>query len=143
MKIARRPSSRGRVEIIPMIDTILILLIFFMSFSTFDAKEQSIASKIPSRSPGGPTDRTAPSVLQIVLQVRNAREIVVAGTVYDPAGLRDVLALLGNQPVEVVIEAEPDTTYQAVITALDACAQAKLTRVGFREPASKPAGRPA
>ena len=33
MKIKRRRTKRGRVEIIPLIDTIVILLVFYMSFS--------------------------------------------------------------------------------------------------------------
>ena len=33
MKLKRRKMKRGRVEIIPMIDTIVILLVFYMSFA--------------------------------------------------------------------------------------------------------------
>ena len=35
MKLKRRRLKRGRIEIIPMIDTIVILLIFYMTFSRF------------------------------------------------------------------------------------------------------------
>ena len=44
MKLARRTVKRGRVEIIPMIDTILILLIFYMSFSSFRSSSSSFRS---------------------------------------------------------------------------------------------------
>ena len=44
MKLNRREVKRGRIEIIPMIDTILIMLIFYMSFSTFTQKEKRIGA---------------------------------------------------------------------------------------------------
>jgi biopolymer transport protein ExbD len=41
------------------------------------------------------------------------------------------LASIG-QDATVIIEADPDTNYQAVIGALDACAIAHLKKVAFR-----------
>jgi biopolymer transport protein ExbD len=132
VKLPRRHTKRGRVEIIPMIDTILILLIFYMTFSTFTQKEKRMDAKMPTLS-----TRVAPTAvsLDIVLHVRNEKEIIVGGgATYDIESLRDAmmsLATIGQQAT-VVIEAEPDTRYQDVIAALDACAQAGLTKVAFR-----------
>ena len=133
MKLPRRSVKRGRVEIIPMIDTILILLIFYMSFSTFSAKEKRIDAKMPlvaKAAPIAPTQVT----LDIVLHVRNQDEILANGASYTADTLRDAMQQLASigQDATVVIEADPDTNYQAVINALDACAQAKLTKIAFR-----------
>lgn len=132
MKLQRRTAKRGRVEIIPMIDTILILLIFYMSFSTFDKKEKRIDAKLPLIS-----TRIAPTQvpLDITLHVRDKDNIVVNGNaVYDMFSIRDAMASLAaiGQDVTIVIEAEADTSYQDVIAALDACAQARLSKVAFR-----------
>jgi biopolymer transport protein ExbD len=132
MKLKRRAMKRGRVEIIPMIDTILILLIFYMTFSTFKKREKRIDAKLPLVSA-----KVAPTQvpLDIVLHVKNKDNIVVnEANTYDIVSLRDAMLQLATigQDTTIVIEAEPETTYQDVISVLDACAQAHLTKVAFR-----------
>ena len=138
MKIQRRTPKRGRVEIIPMIDTILILLIFYMSFSTFSAKEKKIDSRLPLIAKpkiGAPTK----IALDLAIHVFNKDRVTVNGAEYEATSLRDTMQQLSSigQEATIVIEADPDTTYQAVIGALDACAQAQLTNVAFRPLAEK------
>ena len=127
MKLERRSCKRGRVEIIPMIDTILILLIFYMSFSSFSATEKRLDARLPLT--GGKA-----GVVDLVVHVRNEREILVNDVVFDPGTFRASLEGLQAAPVNVsiVIEAEAATSYQAIVNVMNACAQAKLTRVAFR-----------
>jgi biopolymer transport protein ExbD len=132
MKLKRRALKRGRVEIIPMIDTILILLIFYMTFSTFNKREKRIDAKLPLVSA-----RIAPTQvpLDILLHVKNKDDILVnKANTYDIVSLRDTLRQLATigQDTTIVIEADPETSYQDVISVLDACAQAHLTKVAFR-----------
>ena len=132
MKLTRRARKRGRVEIVPMIDTILILLIFYMSFSTFRTKEKRINTKLPLASP---KVIPAHAPLDIVLHVKSKDAIIVNNaSTYDITSLRDTLAQLASlgQDASIVIEAEPDTSYQDVISTLDICAQAHLAKVAFR-----------
>jgi len=128
MKLERRSCKRGRVEIIPMIDTILILLIFYMSFSTFSTREKRMDARLPLKGPGGT------GVVDLVVHVHSETEIIVNGVLFDPALFRMSLTGLSDATdhVSVVIEADAGTTYQAIINVMDACAQAKLTRVVFR-----------
>jgi biopolymer transport protein ExbD len=132
MKLKRRAMKRGRVEIIPMIDTILILLIFYMTFSTFDKREKRIDAKLPLVSA-----KVAPTQvpLDIVLHVKDQDNIVVNdANTYDIVSLRDAMLQLATigQDTTIVIDAEPETSYQDVISVLDACAQAHLSKVAFR-----------
>lgn len=133
MKFQRRTPKRGRVEIIPMIDTILILLIFYMSFSTFSAKEKRIDSRLPLIAKASATAPTKVA-LDLAIHVFNKDRITVNGAEYEPTGLRDAMLQLASigQEATIVIEGDADTSYQAVISALDACAQAHLTNVAFR-----------
>ena len=133
MKIQRRTPKRGRVEIIPMIDTILILLIFYMSFSTFGATEKRIDSRLPLIAKPSTTAPTKVS-LDLAIHVFNQERMTVNGAEYEAVGLRDAMMQLASigQDATIVIEGEADTSYQAVISALDACAQAHLTNVAFR-----------
>lgn len=132
MKLERRTIKRARIEIIPMIDTILMLLVFYMSFSTFGKRENIFAAKLPLVSAGqGP----AQVPLDIVLHVKDQNNIVVNGaTTYDISGLRDAMMQLTavGQDTTVIVEADPGSSYQDVVSVLDACAQAHLTGVALR-----------
>lgn len=139
MKIQRRTPKRGRVEIIPMIDTILILLIFYMSFSTFSAKEKRIDSRLPLIAVKASATAPTKVPLDLAIHVRDKDHIAVNGAEYEAIGLRDAMMQLASigQEATIVIDGEADTSYQAVISALDACAQAHLTNVAFRPLAEK------
>jgi biopolymer transport protein ExbD len=133
MKLKRRGIKRGRIEIIPLIDTILILLIFYMSFSSFESKEKRIDAKMPLLQTKMTT--VTKQELDLTLHVYDQKRILVNGAEFDAETLRDQMrqfTTIPEQQVTVVIEGEPDTSYQAIISALDACAQAKLTKVAFR-----------
>jgi len=134
VKLPRSNPKRGRVEIIPLIDTILILLIFYMSFSKFELKEKNMEAKLPALTVVQ-RENVTEVPLDVTLHVKSLAQIVVNdGAQYDATTLKDAMAQLGmmGQKVTVVIGADPDTDYQAVIAALDACAQANLTKVAFR-----------
>jgi biopolymer transport protein ExbD len=134
MRFERHTPKRGRVEIIPMIDTILILLIFYMSFSTFSAREKRLDAQMSEYPPNRVTERRDIPPPEITVHVRSKDAFVVNGVTYKPATLRDSLATLSAVAPEtrVIIEADPETSYQAVINAADVCAQAKLHRLLFR-----------
>ena len=92
MKLQRRTIKRARIEIIPMIDTILMLLVFYMSFSTFSKREKRFNARLPLL-----TSASAPAQvpLDIVLHVKDQNNIVVNGaTTYDIPGLRDAMMQL-------------------------------------------------
>ena len=131
MKLKRRIIRRARIEIIPMIDTILMLLVFYMSFSTFSQREKRFNAKLPLVTSSMPTQMP----LDIVLHVNNQDNIVVNGaTTYDIRGLRDAMMQLTavGQDTTIIIEADPGSSYQDVVSVLDACAQAHLTKVALR-----------
>lgn len=145
MKLPRRAVKRGRVEIIPLIDTILILLIFFMSFSSFSAKEKRLDSRLPLVAKASATSPTKVT-LDLGIHVFDENRITVNGAEYTADTLRDAMQQLATigQDATAVIEADPDTSYQAVINALDACVGANLTNVAFRPLAAPvPAAVPA
>lgn len=125
MKLMRRDTKRGRVEIIPMIDTILILLIFYMSFSQFKLEEKQMNAKLP----GGPGQGA--SIDHLTLHVYDRDNITVnGGTAFRAEDLAVYMSQLSLKPT-VSIEAELQTHYGDVVAALDACALAHLRKVGI------------
>jgi biopolymer transport protein ExbD len=132
MKLNRRIIKRARIEIIPMIDTILMLLVFYMCFSTFSKRETRFNARLPVVTA---THAPAQLPLDIVLHVKDQDNIVVNGAAaYDILGLRDAMLQLTavGQDTTIIIEADPGSSYQDVVSVLDACAQAHLTKVALR-----------
>ena len=76
MKLKRRKPTRGRIEMIPMVDTILILLIFYMSFSSFKITEKRIDAKMPLLRKVAATAVTQVP-LDFTLHVYNKNRIIV------------------------------------------------------------------
>ena len=132
MKLKHRFLKRGRVEIIPMIDTILILLIFYMSFSTLGRTEKRLDVRMPPTRPGADIGVSTETFL-VSLHVQGPNKILVNNSVAcDLATLRELITPLGQFPdTRVVIDGNRDTSYQDIVRALDVCAQAHLTKVAF------------
>ena len=133
MKLRRSPLKRGRVEIIPMIDTILILLIFYMSFSSFKATENRLDVSLPR--PIRADAQVLPDPEYVLrVQDRDHIRVLPGGSEFSATSLRDVMVAIRSvtHKVLITIEAEPETQYDAVVAALDACAHADIQDVGFR-----------
>ncbi len=133
MKLKRRLIKRARIEIIPMIDTVLMLLVFYMCFSTFSKREKRFSAKLPLVTA---THAPAQVPLDIVLHVKDRGNIVVNGaTTFDIPGLRDAMMQLVARPGRTLPSSSrltPTASYQDVVSALDVCAQAHLTKVALR-----------
>ena len=116
MRIRQRPTKRARIEIIPMIDVIFFLLVFFMVSSLAMTKINSLPVALPKTS-------AAPEALKqnIILTVKKD------GTIYINKAPTTLLTL-GNQlayemhdrPQDVVVvNADEMTQYGLVVKVMD------------------------
>ncbi|UCC68684.1 MAG: biopolymer transporter ExbD [Armatimonadota bacterium] len=123
MRIRRRPVERARIELIPMIDTMAFLLVFFMIASLAMSRQAGLPVKLPRAESAEP-------------QTWGDRALVVTldreGNLFldkDPVGwgsLREqVSARLAMRPeLIVVINADEELRHREVIAAMDAVKQA-------------------
>lgn len=88
MKVKRRNVKRGRIEIIPLIDTIVILLIFYMTFSRFSEAQREAALKLPE-SRAGEEFKKLPQ--QLIVNLYSADHASMGGTQHKVADLPDVI----------------------------------------------------
>src|SRR6185312_8071742 len=99
MKVRQRPIKRARIEIIPMIDVIFFLLVFFMVSSLAMSKINSLPVALPQTS-------TSPEALKqnVVLTVKKDGSILVNQT---PVTLESVGSQLAyemqSHPHDVVV----------------------------------------
>jgi biopolymer transport protein ExbD len=131
MKVKRRQIKRGRVEIIPMIDTIVILLIFYMSFSRFAEMQREANIKLP-RSVAGDEFKKTPN--QIIINMVSSDDVTVGGHAYK---VDDLPALLRHIQTtdpglnSLILRGSRDMAYKDLSAFLKVCSKAGIADVTF------------
>jgi biopolymer transport protein ExbD len=134
MKLKRRKVKRGRVEIIPMIDTIVILLIFYMTFARFAEATKEAGLTLPTSRAG---EEQKSKQGQIILNMFNKDEVYYNKAKYT---LEEVPALLNDirtkNPAEfsnpnIVLRGNKSMKYSDLSEFMKACSKAKIANVTF------------
>jgi biopolymer transport protein ExbD len=128
MKLARRPIRKARIEIIPMIDTVFFLLVFFMMASM----AMAVYRGLPVNLPQGATGQNAPATSAAVTVTRDGvtyldREPMQPAAI--GARLRERLAT--SPELSVVINADSDVAHGRVVDVLDQARSAGVTRLAI------------
>ena len=133
MKFKRRKIKRGRVEIIPMIDTIVILLIFYMTFSRF-AEANRANIQLPSSSAGEEQKQKSG---QVIINMFSAKNLTIGGVNYKMEDLPGILqGLKAKDPttyanMSIILRGSYNMTYEDLSQFMNACARAKVVDVSF------------
>lgn len=135
----QRGRQREEVEInlIPMIDVLLVLLIFLMVTTTF-SQFAELQINLPTAQADKPQDKPA----TVNVAVDAAGRYVVNGKPYsgkDTEGLSLELKRAAGAALEpvVIISADANATHQAVVSVMEASRQAGLSRITFATQAQK------
>lgn len=123
MKFTAPESDDLEITVIPLIDVILVLLIFFMATATFDQN-----SRIKVQLPEASSEVTAAADQPLVVQIDSeGRYFINNSEVLNSRieTLKSALQQQGGDPAtqSVVLRADARTQHQAVVTAMDALAQ--------------------
>jgi biopolymer transport protein ExbD len=127
VKLIRRPPKKARIEIIPMIDTVFFLLVFFMMASLSTTVYRGMTLSLPKAASGEPRqDRISVSVTRDGIIHLNRDQI-------EPAQLTEKLRALHEKDSEiaVVVSADGDVTHRRVIEAMDAVRVAGISRLAI------------
>ena len=132
MKVGQRKGKHkliAEINMIPFIDVSLVLLIIFMVMTPFLVKSQLKVNlpKAESAEQAAADERD-----MIDIQVDKDGAISVNGQTVAPdaveAALRNVLLDVENQPV--VIHADREVPFQAVVTVMDAAKKLGVAKLG-------------
>jgi biopolymer transport protein ExbD len=125
MRFRRQLTTRTNVELIPLIDVVFQLVVFFMVSTTF-ILTPGINLVLPTAETSEPLVMT-----KLVVTVVSRDELYLNRERYDMAGLEERLGSLTAEEREeirtVVIEGDESVSYQLMIEVLDL-----LRRNGFR-----------
>ena len=150
----RRALKKTKVEIIPMIDTMFFLLVFFILSSVGVIKLQGININLPKAvtSPSTPTSSQNKEIIVVLDKKRNVfvnGQDVGARKDIRPLLRKEVSKLYGNSPdmtqVSVVISAEPSVPHGQVVQCIDQARSLDITKfaIATKEEAPGSAGTPA
>src|SRR5580700_5908741 len=116
MKIRQRPIKKARIEIIPMIDVIFFLLVFFMVESLAMTKINSMPVALPKTS-------SSPEAIKqdIILTIRADGSLFINKnpTTLDNLGTQLVYEMQGHPQDVVVVNADQGVNYGLVVQAMD------------------------
>lgn len=126
MRLPREPARKGRIEIIPMIDTIFFLLVYFIMTSLSLVRMESHGVQLPTSRTAGerPADRVVVTVAQ------NGALFVEGDAVSEAELLARVRALVAASPqTTVVMNGDKSANVAAFLRALDLVKQADAANV--------------
>ena len=133
MKLKRRRIKRGRIEIIPMIDTIVILLIFYMTFSRFAEAGKEAGLKLPD-SRAGDEFKQLPN--QVIINMYNKDEVYIDKQKYTIDEVPPFLEHIREKDpryakMSLILRGNRDMTYADLSAFMKACAKSKIADVTF------------
>jgi biopolymer transport protein ExbD len=120
---------KPRIEIIPMIDIMLFLLVFFLMLTLTMIPSSGLLGKLPASSTG----QTLP-VIKVLVEIHPDGSLVVDRTPMnlDQFKIRlQELGRAGNEPVALTLAGEATTPLQELIRVMDACRQSGMTQIGI------------
>ena len=117
-------------QIAPMVDILLVLLVFFIVTWNFALSENELDVKIPSAKK---SKEPQPYVGQVVVNVRADGTIVFNRKPMSPQELRDKLDQLSKlfPDQAVILRGDQRTKYESIVAVLDICRMANIWNVAF------------
>jgi len=126
-------KSEPEINLVPLIDVMLVIIIFLMLTTTFN-KTAGLEISLPTADAGG---KQVPVVEEIIVAVTSSGDVIVNGRTVSGKSVESIASVLasarpakGSDPV-VIINADAQASHQNVINVMQASQNAGLTRVTF------------
>jgi biopolymer transport protein ExbD len=142
--IIKRQRKRRRIDtdgdpefqVAPMVDVLLVLMLFFMAITTTELLKKDPSLKLPdAKNAVKPKDHKNEIVVNVKWDsLNNVATFVIDQKAYPTADdLQDVLASLhARKPAGyIVIRADKNTEYSNIADLMNACASAGISTVSF------------
>ncbi len=120
----KQSSVASTLSLTPLIDVVFLLLIFFLVTSEFEDEERRLDIVLPSATSAVPMTGKP---REMVVDIDSNGVFYVGGQSTTIEGLQTLLeSAVANNPTNqtVVIRADRQTTFQPVVTVMDACNRA-------------------
>lgn len=136
MRIRRRPPEKARIELIPMIDTMAFLLVFFMIASLAMSRQAGLPVRLPRADTA---DSKTWGDRSLVVSLGSDGSVALDKKTVAPDTLSEEIQrrLAASPGLIVVINADTNIRHGAVVAAMDAAKKAGAARMAI---ATQPTG---
>lgn len=126
----RAPLHHPGIQLAPLVDVLLLLLIFFLMTWNAARNENELDVKVPKASSA--KEKSAP-IGDVVVNVKSDGNMVVNRRTLSSAELTDLLKGLVQLNAEqaVVIRGDEAGAYKNIVEVLNVCSQAGVSNVAF------------
>jgi len=131
MKFRRRPRNDIAIELVPLVDVVLVLLLFFMVSTTF-IRQSELKVVLPEANASA--QQMDNSVVEVAISADG--EYAVNGRLLVDNQLPTLMRALreavgGDTSKRLVINADSDARHQSVVRAMDAAGQLGLIHLSI------------
>ncbi|MDQ0141912.1 ExbD/TolR family protein [Cupriavidus necator] len=136
---SRQRREEPEINLIPLIDVLLVILIFLMITTTY-----SRFTELQIQLPTADAERARQQPQQIVVSVSSRgvysinKQVMEQKDVTSLADQLRVAAGAGGQPPVVIVNADAQATHQAVVNVMEAARLAGLSRLTFATQSAQP-----
>jgi biopolymer transport protein ExbD len=153
VRLPQTSPKKGRIEIIPMIDAIFFLLVFFMFSSLSMVKMKGMGVALPRSPEGGAAQvsaKTTAEAPKVMIRVSADGSVSVDGTSLDPSDISAKVRnrLAANPGSLVIVQPDQSGRMQQVVTVMDTLNEVTLpdgsrpTVLIATEPVDHPQNKP-
>ncbi|MGD8477736.1 MAG: biopolymer transporter ExbD [Burkholderiales bacterium] len=128
-------AERPRVEVIPMIDIMMFLLVFFVVISL----DMIAGTGVEMVLPGSKTTKQIKSATVTVGVARDGKFVINGETVSQDALTKKLVEMKKDQKISVIIAGDKDVPLQTLIDVMDSVRAAGINSVGIAAIAQKQA----
>ncbi len=131
MKFERQLNEEVSVNLTPLIDVVFLLLIFFMVTTTF-TRDTNLLINLPEAS--GELLDVGPEQIEVMVAQNGSYAVNGRGLVNTQLStLMDAIEEMSeaDRSLPVIITADANTSYQSVVTVMDAVAQLGFTQMNI------------
>tara|TARA_B100001013_G_scaffold230233_1_gene141281 strand:+ start:765 stop:1187 length:423 start_codon:yes stop_codon:yes gene_type:complete len=136
------PTEEEQYDIMltPFIDAVFLLLIYFLTATSFYKVEKDITVKLPEASE---SSVTSSKETEIVVNVRKSGVFVIKGRIVDLPALQELLVKTkkANPDPSVIIRGDKDSLHMDVVKVMNACLKADIQNVSVATYRQKQSGQ--
>ncbi|MCK5944394.1 MAG: biopolymer transporter ExbD [Planctomycetes bacterium] len=129
MRLEREGDEELGINLMPLVDVVFLLLIFFLAATTFAREEVELDLRLPEAKSGeaGRSDR------QLVINVSSDGSLTMGGRAVTFEALRQklVAAVSRNKDQAVLVRGDKAAQFGVGLQVLDTCRLAKVKKVDF------------
>ena len=127
MRFPRKPRRQPTLNIIPLIDILVVLLIFYIATTVFKKPQPTINIVVPASTTATTTQETPPSIIYVTTDSK----IYLDDVLVDPELLGDMLKqkMAANPNFKVAMQADKEAPFGIITKVMDAAHVAGITNL--------------